>query len=176
MKNRPKQPGNRPFMDIIWAPWRMEYITNNSKETECILCAYPAQSDDARYYIFLRGESCFAMLNRYPYINGHIMVVPLRHVADLNELGDEELLELMKMMGRCEKLLERTMSPHGFNIGLNLGLSAGAGIADHLHFHIVPRWEGDTNFATAIGNTRVIPQSLEEVYAIFTAELAQNKL
>ena len=161
-------------MDILWAPWRMEYINNNNKEPECILCSYPRNNDDSRHYIFFRGESCFAILNRYPYTNGHIMVVPCRHVADLSDLGDDELLEMMKTVAKCEKLLRKTMSPHGFNIGLNLGLSAGAGIADHIHVHIVPRWEGDTNFSTTIGLTRVVPQSLDEVYAMFTTEIARG--
>jgi ATP adenylyltransferase len=174
MNKNADQPGNRPGLDILWAPWRMEYITSNDKTTECILCSYPKSNDDSKYHIFLRGESCFAILNRYPYTNGHIMVVPYRHVADLNDLGDDELLETMKMVGKCEKLLQKTMSPQGFNIGLNLGLPAGAGIADHIHFHIVPRWSGDTNFATTIGLTRVIPQSLDEVYELFRAKLARN--
>ena len=173
MTKNADKPGSGPRLDVLWAPWRMEYI-NNNKENECILCSYPNAHTDSRHHIFLRGESCFAILNRYPYTNGHIMVVPYRHVADLNDLGDDELLEMMKTVAKCEQLLQKTMSPQGFNIGLNLGLSAGAGIADHIHFHIVPRWGGDTNFSTTIGLTRVVPQSLDEVYDIFTAELARD--
>ena len=114
------------------------------------------------------------MLNRYPYSNGHILVVPYRHTADLDDLEDEELLDLMRLVRRCKNLLQQAIDPQGFNIGLNLGLSAGAGIADHVHFHIVPRWKGDTNFMPAIADTKVIPQSLDEVYRLLVEKLKQQ--
>lgn len=163
-----------PAFNILWAPWRMEYIKNSSTESGCVFCGHIEYNDDAKHHIFLRRESCFAMLNRYPYTNGHILAVPNKHTSDLEDLEDNELLDLMKLCESSVKLLKETMSPDGFNIGLNLGLSAGAGIADHLHFHIVPRWQGDTNFTTVVSQTRVVPQSLEEVYSIFTEKLGRK--
>jgi len=152
----------------------MQYIKDNQKSSECIFCTCPHRQDDAEHHIFLRHRTCFAMLNRYPYSNGHILVVPYRHTADLDDLEDEELLDLMRLVRRCKNLLQQAIDPQGFNIGLNLGLSAGAGIADHVHFHIVPRWKGDTNFMPAIADTKVIPQSLDEVYRLLVEKLKQQ--
>lgn len=162
---------NPTGLNILWAPWRMEYIRNNQNESGCVFCTDSKKDNDSERFIFIRQQTCFAMLNRYPYTNGHILVVPNKHVSELELLDDAELLELIKLCERSIKLLKGTMAPDGFNIGLNLGLSAGAGIADHLHFHIVPRWQGDTNFTTAVSQTRVIPQSLDEVYQIFMEQL-----
>jgi ATP adenylyltransferase len=139
----------------LWAPWRIEYITGPRSE-KCIFC----QPDPE--HVIARGESCFALLNAYPYAPGHVMVAPNRHVAGLGELDDRERLESMQLASRLVDAIQYAMAPHGFNVGVNLGKVAGAGIADHLHLHVVPRWEGDNNFMPVLGDTRVIPQALEE--------------
>jgi len=153
----------------------MEYIKNAAKTTECIFCAYPGQNRDAENHILLRNQTCFAILNRFPYSNGHILVVPYRHTAELDDLSDDELLDLMRLTRRCKNLLQETTAPHGFNIGINIGQTAGAGITDHIHIHIVPRWSGDTNFMPAIGETKVIPQSLDETYRLLTEKIEREK-
>ncbi|MHB2020075.1 MAG: HIT family protein [Candidatus Xenobia bacterium] len=151
-------------MERLWAPWRIGYILNGDKPTGCIFCDYPNRQDDAASLILERGKNVFAILNRYPYNNGHLMVVPYRHTAVLDELGDTENLELMAMVRRWTARLQERMGAHGFNLGMNLGRVAGAGIADHLHMHIVPRWNGDVNFMSTVAETRVISQSLEEAW------------
>ncbi|MEA3346389.1 MAG: HIT domain-containing protein [Chloroflexota bacterium] len=150
-------------MKQIWAPWRMAYIQRESKEG-CVLCEKPASDDDAANYILYRGERAYIMLNLYPYNNGHLMVVPYEHVASLEGLGVETLTELMLLIKRSLAALREAMAPDGFNIGVNVGQAAGAGIQEHVHIHIVPRWEGDTNFMPVLGETRVIPQMLRETY------------
>jgi len=151
-------------MNRLWAPWRMSYVSNLGQDEKCVFCK-AAQSDNPRKVLVLfRTEYSLAMLNRYPYTNGHLMVAPLRHTADLNTLDDHELLDLMLAVRRCQNLLEDAAAPHGFNIGLNIGRDAGAGIIDHLHVHIVPRWAGDTNFMTVLGDVRVIPDGLMMTY------------
>src|SRR2546425_1909675 len=144
----------------LWAPWRLEYI-KGPKDEECIFCAGPAAGDDRGKYIVRRGEQCFAMLNAYPYNNGHLMVSPYRHVASIEELGEPELLELMTLTQASLAALRRAYAPEGFNIGVNQGKIAGAGMEHHVHLHIVPRWGADTNFMPVVGDTRVLPQSLE---------------
>ncbi|MCL0034990.1 HIT domain-containing protein [Dehalococcoidia bacterium] len=156
-------------MEHLWAPWRMEYILGE-KERGCIFCEKPKQDTDAQNYILHRGERNFSMLNIYPYNPGHLMVAPYRHVASLGELNDEELLEHFRLVGRCVSVLRETASPSGFNIGINLGKVAGAGVEDHIHTHIVPRWEGDTNFMPVISHTRVLPEALAETYARLVAK------
>ncbi|MGC8668051.1 MAG: HIT family protein [Chthonomonadales bacterium] len=151
-------------MERLWAPWRMRYIEVADEAEGCIFCVKPAQQQDAENLLLLRGDRCFIMLNAFPYSNGHLMVSPYRHTADLNDLEDAELLELMALTRRGINLLKRACRPDGFNVGINLGRVAGAGIADHVHVHIVPRWSGDTNFMAVIGDTRVIPESLEAAY------------
>jgi ATP adenylyltransferase len=148
----------------LWAPWRIEYITG-PKDDECIFCEASAREDGPPAKRPLdRGEHCFTMLNAYPYAPGHVMVAPLRHVGALDELRDEELLELMQLARRAIAAMREAMSPQGFNAGLNLGEVAGAGIADHLHLHIVPRWGGDTNFMPLLADTHVIAQGLEQSF------------
>jgi len=148
-------------MDILWAPWRIEYILR-AKEPGCIFCTKPAEHDDNKNLIVYRGTTCFVIMNLYPYNNGHLMVVPFRHTAELDDLTPEEKLELMDLLVMSKKALTATLSPQGFNIGMNLGQVAGAGVKDHLHFHIVPRWNGDTNFMPICGYTKVVSEGLAE--------------
>jgi ATP adenylyltransferase len=150
----------------LWAPWRIQYITTPKSE-KCIFCR-----PDPEHLVY-RGGHCFVLLNAYPYAPGHVMVAPNRHVAGLEELDEGELLELMQLATRLVKALETAMGPHGFNVGLNLGSVAGAGIADHLHLHVVPRWEGDNNFMPVLGDTRVIPQALEETRRVLVEALGR---
>jgi ATP adenylyltransferase len=138
----------------LWAPWRMEYI-EGPKDDECIFCA-------RRDYVVAEGERCFVMLNAYPYTNGHVMVSPYEHVPSLEQLDDATLLELMTLVRRSLGAIRDAYGPEGFNIGVNEGKVAGAGIEEHVHMHVVPRWGGDTNFMPVTGGVRVLPQSLEE--------------
>jgi ATP adenylyltransferase len=161
-------------MDTLHAPWRIEYILSPKPELKEGLFTRIAQSsDDEANYVIVRDRSCFALLNKYPYNGGHLMVVPYKEVPDLNGLTDEESADLWKLVRRCVNALTTVMKPDGFNIGINLGKVAGAGIAEHLHIHIVPRWNGDTNFMPVIANTGVVPQALIEVAAKLRAELAK---
>ncbi len=146
----------------------MPYVTGEAARSypdgTCVLCYVAEESDDASNHIVHRGDDCFVIMNLYPYTNGHVMVVPFRHTSDLGELSDGERLELLGLGDRCVDALRRTMRPDGFNLGLNLGRSAGAGIEEHLHLHVVPRWNGDTNFMTVLGQTRVISEALCDSY------------
>jgi ATP adenylyltransferase len=153
-------------METIWAPWRVGYILGDAPpagETGCIFCDKPGAGDDETHLVVARARHSFVLLNLYPYNNGHLMVAPYRHVARLEDLPDDEIAELMQVARRIEPVLRATMNPDGFNIGMNVGRVAGAGIDAHLHLHIVPRWGGDTNFMPVIGDTKVIPQSLNAV-------------
>lgn len=165
-------------MDRLWTPWRLAYVTSASKsEPECVFCA-AASAGAADALIVHRGVTCFVILNLYPYNNGHLMVVPQRHVGRLADLTTAELEELMRLTRAAEMALEERYHPHGFNMGLNLGKSAGAGVLDHLHMHVVPRWNGDTNFMTVVGETRVLPETLPETaqhLAPLVARLAQTR-
>jgi len=153
----------------MWAPWRMAYVSaEHDHEFEgprCVFCDLPALGDDARALILDRGEHCFVVLNAYPYASGHLMVVPFAHVDRLTDLTAAARAEMMELARTAQEVIAGAMAPHGFNLGMNQGASAGAGIADHLHLHLVPRWSGDTNFMTSTGDVRVMPQSLEETYA-----------
>jgi len=150
-------------MKHIWAPWRIEYI-RSEKPQGCILCEKPKQDNDAENYILYRGEKNFIILNSYPYHPGHLMIAPYRHVASLEEMTDEENHEHFAIVNRGIKLLRQEFSPEGFNLGINIGRVAGAGVVDHVHTHIVPRWQGDTNFMTVISDIRVVPEALAETY------------
>jgi ATP adenylyltransferase len=154
-------------MERLWAPWRMEYIgqAREVQDQGCLFCEKPKEGDDEKALIVARSEKSFAMLNRYPYNSGHLMVAPFRHVGELEEVEDDESLDMQRLMQRCAKALKETMQPDGFNIGMNLGTVAGAGIPDHFHWHVVPRWNGDTNFMPVIGDTKILPQGLVESYA-----------
>lgn len=156
----------------LWAPWRIEYITG-PKDAECVFCAAAQGGGDDAHRVVARSERCFAILNRYPYAPGHVMVAPNRHVAELDQLDDSESLQLMQHARRMVAGLTEAMAPQGFNVGLNLGAVAGAGIADHLHLHVVPRWGGDTNFMPLIANTHVIPQALEATQEALLAALSR---
>jgi len=149
--------------DRLWAPWRVGYITAKKKRKACIFCA-GVRGGKGSHVIFKTKHS-IAMLNIFPYNNGHLMVAPVRHVADLEQLKKTEVLDLFAAIVRAKKLLKKVLRPHGFNIGINGARCAGAGIVSHLHVHIVPRWDGDTNFMPALCATKVISQSLEELHA-----------
>ena len=150
-------------MERIWAPWRIQYI-EAEKDDGCIFCDKPKQKRDKENYILYRAKTSFVIMNIYPYISGHLMVAPYRHVAKLSALDEEEVGEIMKVVSECTKVLEEAMTPQGFNIGAHLGKVAGAGIEEHLHIHVVPRWERDTNFMPVISDTRVIPEALDSTY------------
>ncbi len=150
-------------MKSLWAPWRVQYILGE-KGPGCVLCDAPAASDDRARLVLHRGGLGFVILNRYPYNSGHLMAVPYRHVGRLEELTREESAEIMALAGLCVRALTTAMAPDGYNIGMNLGGAAGAGIDDHLHIHIVPRWRGDTNFMPVLGDVKVLPEHLESTY------------
>jgi len=144
----------------LWAPWRIEYITG-PKGNGCVFCAAASSDTEHSSLVVERGQRCYTVLNAFPYAPGHLMVVPNRHVAGLDHLSDEEALELMQLARRAITVLNDVMAPGGFNVGVNIGAIAGAGISDHLHLHVVPRWQGDTNFMPVLADTRVMPQALE---------------
>ncbi len=150
-------------MEQIWAPWRIEYI-RMEKPKGCILCDKPKENKDALNYILYRGDKNFIIMNSYPYNPGHLMIAPYQHIASPEELTDAELHEHFEIVSRGTRILRQVFSPAGFNIGINLGKVAGAGIDDHFHTHIVPRWQGDTNFMPVLANIRVVPQALAEIY------------
>lgn len=150
-------------MKRIWSPWRMQYILDQ-RPSGCIFCDKPLEDQDPDNLILLRGVHCYVMMNRYPYNNGHLMVIPYAHVDLPSHLCADAQIELMAQTSMCIEVLQESMKPDGFNVGMNLGASAGAGIKDHLHVHVVPRWTGDTNFMPVLGDTRVIVEGLEQSY------------
>jgi ATP adenylyltransferase len=152
-------------MDKLWAPWRSKYIYMR-KRTGCIFCLAKKAKDTKKRYILERSEHSFSMLNLYPYNNGHVMVAPYRHVKSLELLSDEELLDMIKLINRTKVTLDKRLKPHGFNIGFNIGKTAGAGFAGHVHAHIVPRWNGDTNYMPVTTGTKVISESLDSLYEL----------
>ena len=155
-------------MKHLWAPWRMEYILKEKKEV-CIFCEKPKENQDKKNYILYRGKFCFVILNTFPYNNGHLMIAPYAHIKNIEELKSDVLIEQMTLCQKCIKVLKEKINPHGFNIGLNIGRFAGAGILEHIHWHVVPRWEGDTNFMPVISEIRVLPQHLSETYDLLKA-------
>ncbi|RDV84307.1 HIT family protein [Ammonifex thiophilus] len=152
-------------MERLWAPWRAVYVGKSTGRTECIFCAKLQDNRDEENLLLLRREHAFVLMNLYPYNNGHLLVAPNRHVGDVTELTPEEWLEIFTLTKDMVEILRRVMRPDGFNIGINLGKVAGAGIPEHFHVHIVPRWEGDTSFMTVFGEVRVIPEALGDTYA-----------
>jgi ATP adenylyltransferase len=150
-------------MKKLWAPWRLEYIQGERSE-RCVFCLDEETSDDESRLILHRGAFCFVIMNRYPYSNGHLMVAPYRHLAGLGDLSPDEVQELHRLTVLCQQVLRECIAVQGFNVGINLGEVAGAGVADHLHQHIVPRWHGDTNFMPVFAEVRVVPQHLEATY------------
>ena len=152
-------------MDRLWAPWRSKYVTKILKKNKgCVFCRIDKEKKDEKNYIFIRTEYCYAVLNIYPYNNGHSLVLPYRHVDDLGKLSKAERDDLLELLILTKSLLAEVLRPKGFNVGINLGRIAGAGFPGHLHIHIVPRWRGDVNFMPVTGSARVISQSLKTVY------------
>ena len=147
----------------LWAPWRLKYVENPSTSGN-IFVELPARGDDKANLVLYRGETAFVILNAYPYTNGHLLIAPFRQTNDLPTMTDQELLEINQLVARSVKWISEVYKPDGFNIGVNLGKAAGAGIPEHIHWHVLPRWNGDTNFLTTVGDTRVMPQSLEDSY------------
>jgi len=162
-------------MKTIWAPWRMAYILSD-KTRECIFCKMPKQDKDRDNLILYRSSHNFVIMNRYPYNNGHLMVAPFLHTPSLEGLSDDALLDFMRVTQRCIKVLREALRPEGFNIGSNIGKVAGAGMEEHFHLHMVPRWGGDTNFMTVLGEVRVIPEHVMETYdKLYTAFHADER-
>lgn len=156
-------------MKILWSPWRYEYITSagseESKGKSCIFCAAAADpADDEKNFVLYRAASNLVMLNLYPYVSGHLMIAPYAHLGAFHSAPKSTTDEMMDLLKRCEEILRQVYGPDGFNVGMNLGRAAGAGVADHIHMHIMPRWIGDTNFMTSVAETRVMPEDLSTTY------------
>jgi len=151
-------------MKYLWSPWRMSYILEDKNEGGCAFCQALKQTDGRENLIIYRGQSSFVILNRYPYTSGHLMVIPFDHCATIQGLTPETRSEIIELTSQCVEVLTEEYQAQGFNLGANLGGAAGAGIPQHVHFHIVPRWDGDTNYMSAIGGTRVVPEALEVTY------------
>jgi len=148
----------------LWAPWRVEYIQGLDESSDCFICHdLEKPQDDDKNLVLWRSDKSIVVLNRFPYNNGHLLIAPVRHIPDLEQASDEELLELTKLVRESKKVLSLAIKPHGFNVGMNFGRCGGAGLPDHLHIHIVPRWEGDTNFMNVCSDTNVVSQSLTEL-------------
>src|SRR6267142_2506753 len=161
-------------MESLHAPWRIEYIlAPKQASTESLFTRIANSSQDEDNYVIARERTCYALLNSYPYTGGHLMIVPYKETEDFNGLTDEEITDLMKLTRRCQNALTKVIKPDGFNIGINLGKVAGAGISGHLHIHVVPRWQGDTNFMPGLANTTVVPQALKDLAAQMRAALDQ---
>jgi ATP adenylyltransferase len=155
----------------VWSPWRRAYVTSGAKEPGCVLCRALDSPDDPRSLVVQVAEHNFVVMNLYPYNAGHVMIAPRRHLGSLAETREEELAEMMALARRLEAVLTQVYTPDGINVGMNLGKAAGAGVADHIHLHMVPRWVGDTNFMTTVGGTRVIPEDPVEARARLKAQL-----
>jgi ATP adenylyltransferase len=152
-------------MKNLWAPWRSTFVKSiGKKKPGCFFCTYPKQKKDSKNYILDRGEHSFVILNRYPYNSGHLMVAPYRHTAKLESLTPDEITEMHQLAAALKKRLDKIAKPDGYNLGINLGRAAGAGVPGHIHLHLVPRWKGDTNFMPVVGETKVLPISLEELH------------
>jgi ATP adenylyltransferase len=151
-------------MDYLWTPWRYAYVTSAGKISGCIFCELPGLNDDAKARIVYRGEHCFIILNSYPYTPGHVMVVPFAHLDQLQALPVEAAHEMMDLSQKMESVLRTLYSPDGINLGMNIGKAAGAGVAGHIHMHVLPRWVADANFISVVGETRILPESLEMTY------------
>ena len=150
-------------MKHLWSPWRMDYI-KSFKKNGCVFCKALGEEDGPENLIVYRGETCCVILNRFPYTSGHLMVIPFKHAQTLSDLDAETRTEMFELTTKCTEVLDRLYNPHGYNVGINIGEAAGAGIEEHIHIHIVPRWAGDTNFMSSVGETRVLPEDIEETY------------
>jgi ATP adenylyltransferase len=156
-------------MENLWSPWRMKYITDSGNTGgECVFCAFPKMPDSPANLVVHRGENIFAILNRYPYTTGHLMIVPFLHVPSIEDLTSATRFEMIEMVNTALGILREVFQPDGFNVGINMGSAAGAGIAEHAHIHVVPRWAGDTNFMSTTGETRVLPEDLNETWKKIT--------
>ena len=158
-------------MKHLWSPWRMKYIESHKKEDGCVFCIAQSMYDSPENLIALRGKHSYVILNRYPYTSGHLMVIPFDHVATLEGLDPNTRAEMMELTSRCTTVLREVYRTQAFNVGINMGEAAGAGVLGHVHIHIVPRWAGDTNFMTAVGATRVLPEALEDTYKKISSAL-----
>ena len=163
-------------MQRLWAPWRMSYIDGNDRPVApgCIFCLRDLSEEDEARLVVQRGHHACVLMNRYPYNNGHLMIAPFRHTASLSELTADEVLEMHHLTIQAQSALDEVMHPHGFNLGFNLGRDAGAGIIDHLHLHLVPRWQGDTNFMPVLSEVRTIPQHLEETWRLLRGAIVRQ--
>jgi len=151
-------------MDYLWSPWRYRYVTGAEPTSGCVFCQKVEENEDERNLILYRGLNNFVLLNIYPYTSGHLMIAPYRHIAQLAQADDATWSELMTLTRKAEQAIQAAYKPEGINLGMNLGKSAGAGIADHIHMHVLPRWQADSNFISVIGETRVLPEALSDTY------------
>ena len=161
-------------MDYLWTPWRYAYVTNAEKVSGCIFCDLPKSGDDAKVHIVHRARYCYIVLNTYPYTSGHVMIVPFDHMDELQKLSADAAHEMIELTQRMEGVLRQLYAPDGVNLGMNIGKAAGAGVASHVHMHILPRWIGDTNFMTVAGESRVLPESLEITYERIKGAMDRN--
>ena len=161
-------------MDYLWTPWRYAYVTNAENVSGCIFCDLPKSGDDAKVHIVHRARYCYIVLNTYPYTSGHVMIVPFAHVDELQKLSPDAAHEMIELTQRMEGVLRQLYAPDGVNLGMNIGKAAGAGVASHVHMHILPRWIGDTNFMTVAGESRVLPESLEITYERIKGAMDHN--
>lgn len=159
-------------MDYLWTPWRYAYVTAAEKISGCVFCDLPKEGDDAKVRIVYRSQNCYIVLNTYPYTPGHVMIVPFAHLDELQKLPAAAANEMMELAQRIERVLRVLYSPDGINMGLNIGKAAGAGVAGHIHMHVLPRWVADSNFVSVVGETRILPESLEMTYERIKGALA----
>ena len=162
-------------MDYLWTPWRYAYVSSTEKTSECVFCEAPKEMDDSKSRIVYRGEHCYIILNTYPYTPGHVMVVPYAHLDELRKLPTDAAQEMMTLSQRMEDVLRTLYRPDGINLGMNIGKAAGAGIAGHIHMHVLPRWVADANFVSVVGETRVLPETLDVTWEKIKTALARIK-
>ena len=161
-------------MDYLWTPWRSTYIKEKRPESHCVFCAAAASDDEEDTLVIYRGRLCFVLLNRYPYTTGHLMIAPYQHASRIGQTPEETTSEMMQLARRAERVLEDVYHPDGLNMGLNLGEAAGAGIEQHIHLHVLPRWKGDANFMTTVGHARIMPETLSDTFAKVKPAFEQN--
>jgi ATP adenylyltransferase len=161
-------------MDYLWTPWRYAFVTAGDKKTGCIFCDLPKVGDDAKVRIVYRGKHCYVILNTYPYTPGHVMVVPFAHLDELQKLPVEAAHEMMELSQQMERVLRQLYKPDGLNLGMNVGKAAGAGVAGHIHMHVLPRWVADANFVSVVGETRILPENLDATYERVRAALKSS--
>jgi ATP adenylyltransferase len=159
-------------MDYLWTPWRFAYVTSAGKTPGCIFCDLPKVGDDEKVKIVYRGRTCYIILNGYPYTAGHVMVVPFAHLDELQKLPVDAAHEMIELCQKMEQVLRQVYRPEGINLGMNIGRAAGAGVTGHIHMHALPRWTADSNFVSVVGETRILPETLEQTYAKIKAALA----